>query len=391
MIPLKYNIRSLRARKVGSLMTIFGVGMVVWASIFAFGLSSGLDKTLEIAADPLDVIVLRKGSSSEAVSAVTEAAIRDIKALPGIATDGDGRPLAAAELVVFAYLPRAGSDVKVNVTVRGVDPLSRVLRKEMRIVKGRDFNPGVREAIVSTAMEERFQDLGLGDKFKLDSGEFEVVGVFDAGGGAVESEVWTDQRVLAQLTKRTGAMSSMQLRAASFPAQEGLIETISNDEQIDLKAITEVQYFAEQAQSSSLIKFVGGMIAFFLTIGAMFAVSNTMYGAIASRAREIGTLRALGFRGRSILVAFVLESLLLCLAGAALGCLAAVLVTLITGGLRTGTMNAATFTEIAFSFDFGPKVLLQGALLAIVMGLIGGLLPALRAVRMKVVDALREV
>jgi putative ABC transport system permease protein len=183
----------------------------------------------------------------------------------------------------------------------------------------------------------------------------------------------------------------MQLRAASFPAQEGLIETISNDEQIDLKAITEVQYFAEQAQSSSLIKFVGGMIAFFLTIGAMFAVSNTMYGAIASRAREIGTLRALGFRGRSILVAFVLESLLLCLAGAALGCLAAVLVTLITGGLRTGTMNAATFTEIAFSFDFGPKVLLQGALLAIVMGLIGGLLPALRAVRMKVVDALREV
>lgn len=391
MIPLKYNIRSLRARKVGSLMTIFGVGMVVWASIFAFGLSSGLDKTLEIAADPLDVIVLRKGSSSEAVSAVTEASIRDIKALPGIATDGEGRPLAAAELVVFAYLPRKGSDVKVNVTVRGVDPMSRALRKEMRIVQGRDFNPGVREAIVSTAMAERFEDLGLGDKFKLDAGEFEVVGIFDAGGGAVESEVWTDQRVLAQLAKRTGAMSSLQFRAASKPAQEALIETIKKDEQIDLKAITEVDYFAEQAQSSSLIKFVGGMIAFFLTIGAMFAVSNTMYGAIASRAREIGTLRALGFRSRSILVAFVLESLLLCLAGAALGCLAAILVTVITGGLRTGTMNATTFTEIAFSFDFGPKVLLQGALLAIVMGLIGGFLPALRAVRMKVVDALREV
>jgi putative ABC transport system permease protein len=391
MIPLKYNIRSLRARKVGSLMTIFGVGMVVWASIFAFGLSSGLDKTLEIAADPLDVIVLRKGSSSEAVSAITEASIRDIKALHGIATDGEGRPLAAAELVVFAYLPRTGSDVKVNVTVRGVDPMSRALRKEMRIVEGRDFNPGVREAIVSTAMADRFEDLGLGDKFKLDAGEFEVVGVFDAGGGAVESEVWTDQRVLAQLTKRTGAMSSLQFRAASKPAQVGLIETIKKDEQIDLKAITEVEYFAEQAQSSSLIKFVGGMIAFFLTIGAMFAVSNTMYGAIASRAREIGTLRALGFRSQSILVAFVLESLLLCLAGAALGCLAAVLVTLLTGGLRTGTMNATTFTEIAFSFDFGPKVLLQGAILAIVMGLIGGFLPALRAVRMKVVDALREV
>lgn len=391
MVPLKYNIRSLRSRKVGSLMTILGVGMVVWASIFAFGLSSGLDKTLEIAADPLDVIVLRKGSSSEAVSAVTEAAIREIKAKPGIATDATGKQLAAAELVVFAYLPRVGSDTKVNVTVRGVDPLSRALRKEMRIVAGRDFTPGVREAIVSTAMAERFQDLGLGDKFKLESGEFEVVGVFDAGGGAVESEVWTDQRVLAQLMKRTGAMSSMQLRAASKPAQEALIKTIMDDEQIDLKAITEVDYFAEQAKSSSLIKVVGGMIAFFLTIGAMFAVSNTMFGAIASRAREIGTLRALGFSRPSILVAFVLESLLLCVAGAILGCLAAVLVTVITGGLRTGTMNATTFTEIAFSFDFGPKILLQGALLAVVMGLIGGFLPALRAVRMKVVDALREV
>jgi putative ABC transport system permease protein len=391
MVPLKYNIRSLRARKVGSLMTILGVGMVVWASIFAFGLSSGLDKTLEIGADPLDVIVLRKGSSSEAVSAVTEAAIRDIKALPGIATDPEGKQLAAAELVVFAYLPRNGSDTKVNVTVRGVDPLSRALRKEMRIVQGRDFNPGVREAIVSTAMAERFQDLALGDKFKLDAGEFEVVGIFDAGGGAVESEVWTDQRVLAQLTKRTGAMSSMQFRASSKPVQEGLIKTIKEDEQIDLKAITETEYFAEQAKSSALIKVVGGMIAFFLTIGAMFAVSNTMFGVIASRAREIGTLRALGFSGRSILTSFVLESLLLCLAGAALGCLAAVLVTLITGGLRTGTMNATTFTEVAFSVDFGPKVLLQGALLAVVMGLIGGFLPALRAVRMKVVDALREV
>lgn len=391
MVPLKYNIRSLRSRKVGSLMTILGVGMVVWASIFAFGLSSGLDKTLEIAADPLDVIVLRKGSSSEAVSAVTEAAIREIKAKPGIATDATGKQLAAAELVVFAYLPRVGSDTKVNVTVRGVDSLSRALRKEMRIVAGRDFTPGVREAIVSTAMAERFQDLGLGDKFKLESGEFEVVGVFDAGGGAVESEVWTDQRVLAQLMKRTGAMSSMQLRATSKPAQEALIKTIMDDEQIDLKAITEVDYFAEQAKSSSLIKVVGGMIAFFLTIGAMFAVSNTMFGAIASRAREIGTLRALGFSRPSILVAFVLESLLLCVAGAILGCLAAVLVTVITGGLRTGTMNATTFTEIAFSFDFGPKILLQGALLAVVMGLIGGFLPALRAVRMKVVDALREV
>jgi putative ABC transport system permease protein len=391
MVPLKYNIRSLRARKVGSLMTVFGVGMVVWASVFAFGLSSGLDKTLEIAADDLDVIVLRKGSTSEAVSAVSESVAREIKALPGIATDAEGRPLAALELVVFAYLPRRGATQEVNVAVRGVDPVSRNLRSNMRIVKGRDFKPGLREAIVSTIMAGRFQGLGLGETFKVEGAEFEVVGLFDAGGGAVESEVWTDQRVLAQLAKRTGAMSSLQLRAASEDDRERLIQRIESDEQIDMGAMTEVQYYAEQAAQSGLIRVVGSLVAFFLTIGAMFAVSNTMYGAIASRAREIGTLRALGFGRFSILTAFLLESLVLCLAGAALGCLGALAINFLMGGIQTGTMNAATFTEIAFSFDFGPRVLLQGALLAIVMGLIGGLAPAVRAVRMKVVDALREV
>jgi putative ABC transport system permease protein len=391
MVPIKYNIRSLTSRKVSSLMTILGVGMVVWASIFAFGLSAGLDKTLEIAADPMDIIILRKGSTSEAVSAVTESAAREVKALSGIATDKDGNPLAASELVVFGYLPRRGATQPVNVAVRGVDPTSRLLRAGMEIVEGRDFTAGLREAIVSRAMSKRFQNLALGDTFKVEGGEFKVVGIFEAGGGAVESEVWTDQRVLAQLAKRTGAMSSMQLRATSTSERDRLIDYIESDEQIDLKAITEQEYYAEQAAQSMLIKIVGYMIAFFLTIGAMFAVANTMYGAIASRAREIGTLRALGFGRLSILTAFVLESLVLCLAGAALGCLAALAVTFLLGGIQTGTMNAATFSEIAFSFDFGPRVLASGAILAIVMGLIGGFLPALRAVRMKVVDALREV
>lgn len=391
MVPLKYNVRSLKARKVASLMTIFGVGMVVWASIFAMGLSAGLDKTLEIAADPLDLIVMRKGASSEAVSAITESAAREIKAFGGIATDSSGNPLAAAELVVFGYLPRRGSTQPVNVTVRGVDPVSRELRQGVRIVEGRDFKPGVREAIVSLAMSNRFQNLSLNDTFKVQGGDFTVVGIFEANGGAVESEVWTDQRVLAQLTKRTGAMSSMQLRPASKADQERLINRISEDNQINLKAMTEADYFAEQAKQSGFIKFVGGMIAFFLTIGAMFSVANTMYGTIAARAREIGTLRSLGFGRTSIVFAFMLESLLLCLVGAVLGCLAALALQFVTGGLQTGTMNSATFTEVVFAFDFGPAVLAKGALLAVIMGLIGGLLPAIRAVRMRVVNALREV
>jgi putative ABC transport system permease protein len=386
MVPLKYNLRSLVARRVGSLMTIFGVGMVVWASIFAFGLSAGLDKTLEIAAGPLDVLVMRKGATSEAVSGVSDEVVRDIVALPGIATDRGGQPLAAAELIIFGYLPRRGQTTKVNVTVRGVLPVSFELRDGMKIVEGRKFRPGLREAIVSRAMAERFQGLGLGEEFELRGGKFTVVGIFDAGGGAVESEVWTDQRVLAQLTDRTGAPSSVQLRAASADAQEKLIARIKADEQIDLNAMTEAEYYAEQAEQSVVIKVVGMMIAFILTIGAMFAVANTMYGAIASRAREIGTLRALGFGRFSILTAFLLESLVLCGVGAVLGCLGA----LALGEIRTGTMNAGTFTEIVFAFEFGPTVLIAGAVLAVLMGLLGGILPAVRAVRMKVVDALRE-
>ncbi len=391
MVPLKYNIRSLRARKIGSLMTILGVGMVVWASIFAFGLSAGLNKTLQIAADPLDVIVMRKGATSEATSALSDQLVHDLMAMSGIATDSAGSPLAAPELVVFGYLPRIGSMTKVNVSIRGVVPASRELRSGMHIVDGRDFKPGLREAIVSRAMSMRFQDLDIGDEFPFRGAKFKVVGIFEAGGGAVESEIWCDQSVLAQIVKRSGAMSSLQFRATSAEGQDRLINRIKSDEQIDLNAVTEIDYYADQAKTSGLIKIVGGMVAFFLTIGAMFAVSNTMYGAVASRAREIGTLRALGFGRVSIIVAFLLEALVLCGLGAALGAAGAVAVQALTGGLQTGTMNPGTFTEIAFSFDFGPKVLASGALLAVVMGLIGGLMPAIRAVRMKVVDALREV
>jgi len=243
----------------------------------------------------------------------------------------------------------------------------------------------LRETIVSRALSERFQKLKLGDEFIVQDKAFKIVGYFEAGGGTSESEIWTDLPVLSQVANRTGATSSVQLRAVSTEAQQKLIDRITADEQIALKAITEEQYYADQAEQSFFIKMIGQIIAFFLTLGAMFAVANTMYGAISSRAREIGTLRALGFGRFSILTAFLFESLVLCILGALLGILGA----LMLGEIRTGTMGG-TFTELVFSFNFGPDVLLKGAILAIVMGLIGGFAPALRAVRMKVVDALRE-
>ncbi len=386
MVPLKYNLRSLRARKVGSLMTIFGVGMVVWASVFAFGLYAGLEHTFNSSVNPLDVIVLRQGSTSETASAVSGASAKDILNLAGIATDADGRALAAPELVAIAYLPRRNAEGNTNVTVRGVVAASRPLRNEFRIVEGEDFRDGVREAIVSRSLADRFQGLRIGEEFKCQDAMFKVVGYFNAAGGAAESEIWVDQRVLGQATNRTGSASSVQLRAASADDQQRILKRITADEQIALKAVTESEYFAEQAAQSEFLKRIGQIIAFFLTIGAMFAVANTMYGAIASRAREIGTLRALGFGRFSVLTAFLLESLVLCVLGAVLGCLGALLL----GEIRTGTMGG-TFTEVVFSFNFGPKVLLSGALMAIFMGLLGGLAPAIRAVRMKVVDALREV
>jgi putative ABC transport system permease protein len=391
MIPVKYNLRSLWARKVGSLMTIVSTGIAVGASVFAFGLSAGLDKTLEVSANPLDVIVLRQGSSSETASGVSEAMAREIMALPGIDTDSDGRALAAPELVVVTYLPRRNNGGSANVTIRGVLPVSSELREEFKIVDGRDFDPGVREAIVSKKLSERFEGLGLGEEFIVQDKSFKVVGNFEAGGGATESEVWTDQKVLAQVANRTGGTSSVQLRASNSDDRERLINRITKDEQIALKAITEEQYFAEQAQAGLVMRLLGQIIAFFLTIAAMFAVANTMFGAIATRSREIGTLRSLGFGRASILIAFLFESLVLCLAGALLGCLVAIVLTKALGGSSVGTMNGVTFTEIVFSFSFGPEVLVRGAVLAVFLGVVGGFLPALRAVRMKVVDALREV
>jgi putative ABC transport system permease protein len=391
LVPIKYNVRSLLNRKVGSLMTIVSTALAVGASVFAFGLSAGLDQTLQVSAGPLDIIVLRQGSSSETASGVSEAIARQIMALPGIDTDKDGKPIAAPELVVVTYIPRRGNGGSANVTIRGVLPASRSLREGLKIVAGRDFTPGVREAIVSRKLASRFEGLGMGEQFVVHDKRFEVVGYFDAGGGATESEIWTDQKVLAQVANRTGGTSSVQLRAASKDEQAKLLSLIADDKQIALKAITEEQYYEEQAQAGIVMRLLGHIIAFFLTVGAMFAVANTMYGAIASRAREIGTLRSLGFGRMSILLAFLFESLLLCMAGAVVGCLVSMAATMLLGGQSAGTMNQTTFTEIVFAFNFGPSVMLKGAILAMLLGVLGGLLPAFRAVNMKVVDALREV
>jgi putative ABC transport system permease protein len=389
VVPIKYNIRSIRARWVSSMMTIVGTGLVVWASVLAFGLSEGLNHTLEVSGEASDLIIMRKGSTAETNSTINESVGREIETLAGIAVNAEGTKLCSPELVVLDNVPRRGEGAgNANMMIRGVSPIAKELRGNFKIVEGVENRPGVREAITSRSMAKRFVGAGLHEKlYAIDNEPFEIVGLFEAGQGATESEVWADIEVVAQAAKRTGVRSSIQLRTNNPTDAAALIDRIKNDEQFGLDVKSEPAYFAEQANSGMALKIVGRTIAIILTIGAMFAVANTMYAAVASRAREIGTLRAVGFGRLTVLFSFLLESIILCLAGGVVGCLGV----LPLNGLSTGTANWQTFSELTFAFRFGPMVLAQALLLALFMGTAGGLFPAIRATRLKIVDALREI
>jgi len=369
-----------------TLMTVLGTGLVVWAMVLTFGLTDGLEHALRISGHPLDLIVLRKGATDETGSTVDLKVAQEISTLDGIARNDQGTPLCSSEFVTILTKPRRNNGGTTNLIVRGVQDIGRSLRPDFKIVQGRDLQPGVNEAITSENMARRFENLAIGEKLDINQVAFKIVGYFEAGGSAAESEVWTDTRDLTSARRQPGAISSVSLRAHSESTKEQLIRRIRDDKQFNLKVIEETKYYEDQLSSAIAIRFVGYTIAVFLTFGAMFAAANTMFAAVASRSREIGTLRALGFKRGSILVSFLLESVLLCLMGGLVGCLA----TLPFHGLSTGTANWATFSEITFSFRFGPAVLLRGVIMALIMGLFGGLFPAIRAVRLNVVTALRE-
>lgn len=386
MIPIKYNIRNLRVRWVTTLLTVLATGLIVWVSVLAFGFIDGLANAFRISGDPLDLIVLRKGSNDETSSGIEQQLARQIATLNGIQTDASGVPMCSVEYVTILTKPRRNNGGTTNLIVRGLEANGRGLRPSFAIVDGRDIQPGVNELITSRQMGQRFENLAIGESLDINKVGFRVVGYFEAGGSSAESEVWADLRDLTNARRTPAAVSSVNLRARDAAAKEALVKRIRDDEQFNLKVIDEEQYYEDQLEASSFILIVGYLIAGFLTIGAMFAAANTMYAAVASRGREIGTLRAIGFRRRTILACFLLESVLLCLLGGALGCLA----TLPLNGLSTGTANWATFSEITFEFRFGLNVLLWAISMTVAMGLLGGLFPAIRAVRLRITDALRQ-
>ena len=387
MIPLKYNVRNLRVRWKTTMMTVLGTGLVVWSSCILFGLVEGMEHSLAISGEPLDIIVMRKGSSTETTGGFESTKADELLNLPGIARDEHGRPMAAKELLNIPIAERENG-TRTNIIVRGVQPASRQLRPDFRIVEGKDLVEGRGECIVSRRMSKRFKGAQIGGRLEFgDKEQYTVVGIFTAGGSAAESEIWADLKDVERNTGREGSVSCVQLRAASRGDYDQLRDTIENDTRFKLAAIPEPEYFLKQSRSSIFLKGAGTLIAVLLTFGAMFSAANTMFAAVSARTREIGTMRALGFSQLDILISFLGESLILCALGGAVGLLAAIPLNALT--YETSDFNS--FASMTVAFRFGPMVMTVALVMTLAMGLFGGMFPALRAVRLNVISALREL
>jgi putative ABC transport system permease protein len=384
-LPLKYNLRNITVRKSSTLATAFTIGLTVGVYLMVMALAHGIDLTLASSGEPNNLIVLREGSTAELNSTVTRDNLNNLIYLDGVEREGD-QPLAAPETLTLIYKARKGMSQGSNVTIRGIGPMSGKLRSGFKTVAGRMFQPGLTEAVVSKRISERFQGLDLGDKFRIQATDYTVVGLFEAGGKAFESEIWVDGNSLASATKRD-SYSSVLLRVKDPTVMASLAKRITDDQQLHLKAVAERTFYEDQQGSASgVLKGLAVFIAFIMAVGAGFAGMNTMYAAVARRTKEIGTLRVLGFRRRSILAAFVLESVAIAILGVGIG----ILLALPLNFVSTGTANFSNFSEIAFNFRVTPDLMLSALIFGAGIGFLGSLLPSIRASRFKIVDALRS-
>ena len=383
-LPIKYNIRNIIVRKGSTLATAFTIGLTVAVFLMVMALARGIDMTLSSSGEPLNMIVLREGSTAELNSSVTRENFNDLMYLDGVERETD-KPLAAGELVTLIYKARKGMSQGSNVTVRGVGPMSFKLRSGFQTVAGRLFQPGLTEAVVSKRIAERFQGLDVGAKFRIQTTDYTVVGLFDSAGKAFESEIWVDINSLASTTKRDG-YSSVLMRVKDPDTLSSLSKRITDDPKLHLKAVSERTFYEDQqGTASGALKGLAVFISFIMAVGAGFAGMNTMYAAVARRTKEIGTLRVLGFSRLSILVAFLLESIAIALIGAAIG----IVLALPLNFVSTGTSNWVTFSEIAFNFKVTLDLMLSALIFGGIIGFVGSLLPSIRASRFKIVDALR--
>jgi putative ABC transport system permease protein len=384
-IPLKYNVGNLAARRGSMLLTILGIGVINAVMLSMLALFHGVSKTTVASGSPTDLIVLRESAETELTSWVTREAYEVIRTLPGIAKDANGQPLVSPELVILFKIPRRDGGQGSNVTVRGLTPAGLAMRAP-KLIEGRMFRPGTSEVVVARRIRDRFANTSVGDAFHFGATDYRVAGVFDGGGTAFDSEIWADESFLASSRKRNG-YSSVLARPADAAASKQIVETIRNDNRLKLQVKTERKYYEEQSSGLFGIILLVGFVTLFMIVGAVLGTMNTMFSAVASRTRELATMRALGFKRRAIVMSIVLESALVSL----LGGIAGVLLALPVNGISTGTTNFRTFSEIAFNFQVNGSVAAIGMIVAVVAGVAGGMLPAISAARMPITKGLREV
>jgi putative ABC transport system permease protein len=376
LIPIRYNLRSLIVRRVGTIMTVLGVSLTVAVFISVLAMIHGLESTFVDSGEPLNLIMIRQSSQAETNSFFD----RDIKP---IVESTEGVTAVAGEIILLINQPRLTGET-ANVIVRGISDKSMELRPRIKIIQGRMFRPGLREVVVSRSVSRRFKDGKIGDKIKIGKSPWDVVGIFDASHTAYDSEVWGDYNEISGDFERP-IYSSLLVRGADASSLQAVREKLANDRRIKLDVFGQKEYFESQTSTALPIKILGYLIAAIMAIGSSFAVMNTMYASTAYRTREIATLRVLGFKRRNILISFMIESLALALLGGALGCVMA----LPMNGISTGMGNFTTFSEVIFDFMVTPQLMLEGMIFAAIMGTIGGFLPARLASRLTIVRALR--
>jgi len=384
----KFGLLSIPQRRGSVSAAVIGIAGVVAVLVGVLSIAVGFRKTMSASGSPDAAIVLRSGADSEMVSGFLRENTRVIADAPGLAVSDKG-PLASAELFVIINLPKKSTGTDANVPLRGVEDQAFKVRDTFKIVQGRRFEPGKNEVIVGIGAARQFAGLEVGNHIKVGRYEWPVVGTFSAGGGTAESEIWTDATVLQGAFHRGDSFQSVYTKLASPTAFQQFKDALTTDPRLNVKVLLQTDYYAEQSTAvTKLITTLGFLIAGLMAIGAVFGALNTMYSAVSTRTREIATLRALGFGSGAVVVSVMIESLALAILGGALG---ATLAYLAFNGFQTATMNFQSFSQVTFAFQVTPQLLIQGILWATIIGLIGGLFPAVRAARLPIAAALREL
>lgn len=385
-IPFSYSFRNLWTRRLTTTLTLLGVALVVFVFVASLMLSEGLRQTLVATGVDDNAIIIRRSSQAEVQSAVTRDQANIIKTQPEVAVNSEGKPWVTNDVVVLISLPKRSNNEPTNVVVRGISPEGLELRsQQVKLASGRMFGPGLQELIVGKSLQQRFKNCDINSTLRMGGTDWKIVGIFDGGRTGFDSEIWGDVEVIMPAWRRP-AFSSVTVRLRNAKEFEALRQRLESDQRMVVDVKREKQYYDEQSKFMSIfINVLGTVVTFIFSFGAMIGAMITMYAAVSNRTQEIGTMRALGFRRRSVLGAFLVESIFL----GVLGGVAGIALSSLLQFLTISTTNWNTFSELAFSFKLSPFIVMQALIFSVIMGVVGGFLPAVRASRLKIVEALR--